>query len=186
MSVRLSGNFFHLLLAPIRKRRGDLSLDDILPYAKWPVPESSQPLADCARRVPWKLRQTLHHRAKDVVLRAMCECRALLRGHREEPVVTRTAKSRVSSATRFQLLCVSTARRPAAPNFRRLSSCRKKPAIASTMASTSVGSTTTPVSSSRTAERTPPESPATTGIPDAAASRNEIPNPSTLISLSMR
>jgi len=36
------------------------------------------------------------------------------------------------------------------------------------------------------AERTPPESPATDGIPDAPASRNEIPKPSTSISLSTR
>jgi hypothetical protein len=40
------------------------------------------------------------------------------------------------------------------------------------MASASVGGTTIPVSPSRTAERTPPESPAMEGIPDAPASRN--------------
>src|SRR2546430_17082890 len=51
--------------------------------------------------------------------------------------------------------------------------------MASAMAAGSSGGTRMPVSPSRTASDTPPESPATTGSPHAEASTSEIPNPST-------
>ena len=68
----------------------------------------------------------------------------------------------------------------------RLESSCEATRMAAVIDGRSVRGTTIPVSLSRTADRIPPESPATDGTPEAPASTKEMPNPSALISRSTR
>src|SRR5207237_1409120 len=81
-------------------------------------------------------------------------------------------------AAHVQLWVVCTRRRPAAPSASRRAGSASSEPSASAIASTEVPSTSTPVWPSTTASTSPPERPATTGRPQAAASKYTSPYPS--------
>ena len=89
-----------------------------------------------------------------------------------------TRSASVASTTRaahFQLWVVCTRRRPAAPSAWSRPGSARSALTASAIASTDVPSTSTPVWPSTTASTSPPDRPARTGRPQAAASKYTSP-----------
>src|SRR5206468_2292593 len=93
--------------------------------------------------------------------------------HRKNADAHRNCASVASTtlAATPQLWLVSTRRRPAAPSSARRRGSACSDAIVCVTAATEVPSTSTPVRPSSTASISPPEQPASTGLPHAAASK---------------